>query len=126
LMSQHPGKNIEMGYGSHSSYPVTDFRPVLVFAGNPLTVDEMALDDMQMSDLAIPDSTLAYLRACKTEIWLIPRDEIPFQIVNVYSQENPRLFPNWRVFDDHFRRIFLQHYHQTASTKYFDVWECVE
>ncbi|HEX3681893.1 MAG TPA: glycosyltransferase family 39 protein [Bryobacteraceae bacterium] len=126
VMSLHPGKHIEMGYGSEASYPVTDFRPVLIFAGNPLTVDEMALDDMQMSGLAIPDATLAYVRACKTEIWLIPRDEAPFQIVNVYSREDPRLFPNWRVFDEHFRRIFLQHYRKTASTKYFDVWECVE
>ena len=69
IMQAHPGDRIEMGYSR--SYPLTFYRPTLVFAGNPLTLDAPALDDMQLSGLAIPQATIDYIKSCQAQIWLI-------------------------------------------------------
>ena len=126
VMKNHPGKNIEMGYGGwNSKYESTYFRPALVFAGNPFTIDAVALGDMQLSGVvAIPDSTLEYLQQCRTQIWLIPKGDAPFSMINVYSLMDSHLFPERPVFSDEFRRIFFQQYRKQPPTKYFDVWEC--
>lgn len=128
VMTSHPGESIEMGYGdlkgySDPDYRLTYFRPALVFAGNPFTVDPVALDDAELSGLQIPDSTLAYLGACKTRIWLIPRGAPPFVLLNIYSLMDPAL-PREPLFSAAFRNIFLQRYQKQGSSRYFDIWEC--
>ncbi len=87
VMKNHPDETIEMGYGNtvgwwNPAYRLTFFRPVLVFAGNPLTIEANAMGLMQIYGLDIPPSTLAYMQACKTQIWLIPKGQIPFGVVN--------------------------------------------
>lgn len=125
VMQNHPGKTIEMGYGDwNSKYELTYFRSMLVFAGNPFTIDPVALADMQLSGLEIPSSTLEYLQQCKTQIWLIPKDDPPFDLTNVFSLIDPRVFPNHRVFSDEFRRIFFERYRKQSPSKFFDLWEC--
>ena len=125
VMKNHPGKKIEMGYGGwNSKHQLTYFRPALVFAGNPFTIDALALGDMQLSGLTIPPSTLEYLRQCKTQIWLIPKDESPFSLPNVFSLMAPRLFSVRPLFSDQFRQIFFQQYRKQGSSTYFDIWEC--
>ena len=126
VMRSHPGKKIEMGYGGwNAEYKLTYFRPALVFAGNPFTIDVVALGDMQLSGvIAIPPSTLAYVQQCKTQIWLIPKGDEPFSMINVYSLMDPHLFPERPVFSDEFRRLFFQQYRKQPSSQYFDIWEC--
>jgi len=125
VMRTHPGKKIEMGYGQmNAQYKLTFFRPLLVFAGNPLTIDAVALGDMQLSGVEMPQSTLEYLRACRTQIWLIPKGDPPFAMVNIYSLIDPRAFPARQLFGDDFRRIFFQQFHKQGSSQHFDIWEC--
>jgi hypothetical protein len=124
VMQDHPGETIEMGYGRWDSYELTFFRPMLVFAGNPFTIDASSLDDTQLSGVEIPHNTLEYLQQCKTQVWLIPKGDAPFGLVNVYSLIDPRVFPERPLFSDEFRRIFFQQYRKQGSTKYFDIWEC--
>ena len=128
-MASHPGETIEMGYGDLKSYTdpdyrVTYFRPALVFAGNPLTIDPVALDDAELSGIQIPDSTLQYLGACKTRIWLVPKGAPPFVLLNIYSLMNDAALPKEPLFSAAFRNIFLQRYQKQGSSRYFDVWEC--
>jgi hypothetical protein len=125
VMRDHPNKTIEMGYGGwNSKYKLTYYRPLLVFAGNPLTLDAMALGDMQLVGIAIPPGTLEYLQECKTQIWLIPKGDRPFEMINVYSLMDRRLFPERMVFSDEFRQIFAERYRKQPASKYFDIWEC--
>lgn len=126
VMQSHPDRNIEMGYGGwNSKYKLTYFRPTLVFAGNPFTINVVALGDMQLSGVvALPASTLEYMQHCKTQIWLIPKGDAPFSMLNVYSLMDSHLFPQRPVFSDEFRQIFLQRYRKQPSSKYFDIWEC--
>jgi hypothetical protein len=124
VMNDHPGKAIEMGYGEWDSYDLTFFRPMLVFAGNPLTIDALSLDDAQLAGLEIPHSTLEYVHQCKTQIWLIPKGDAPFSIVNVFSLIDPHIFPDRPLFSDGFRLAFFQQYRKQGASKYFDIWEC--
>jgi hypothetical protein len=124
VMDDHPGKAIEMGYGKWDSYDLTFFRPMLVFAGNPLTLDALSLDDAQLSGLEIPHSTLEYLQQCKTQIWLIPKGDAPFSLVNVFSLIDPQIFPDHSLFSSEFRLAFFQQYRKQGASKYFDIWEC--
>jgi hypothetical protein len=120
IMQAHPGERIEMGYSE--SYPLTFYRPTLVFAGNPLTLDAPALDDMQLSGLAIPQGTIDYIRSCQTQIWLIPKDDAPFVMPNIYA--DARVFPARNLFEDRFRQAFLQAYQKVGSSEYYDLWAC--
>jgi hypothetical protein len=128
VMKNHPDETIEMGYGNtvgwwNPGYRLTYFRPVLVFAGNPLTIEANAMGLMQIFGLDIPPSTLAYIQACKTQIWLIPKGQIPFGVVNFIELLD---VPARRVplFSDQFRETFLQHYRKREPSRYFDIWEC--
>jgi hypothetical protein len=120
IMRSHPGDRVEMGYSP--SYPLTFYRPTLVFAGNPLTLDAPALSDMQLSGLAIPEGTIDYIRSCQTQIWLIPKDEAPFVMPNIYA--DARVFPARNLFEERFRQAFLQEYQRVGSSDYYDLWAC--
>ena len=122
IIQTHPGDRIEMGYSQ--SYPLTFYRPTLVFAGNPLTLDAPALDDMQLAGLVIPQATIDYMKSCKTKIWLIPKGEAPFVIPNIY--EDAKVFPRRNLFEDRFRQAFLLQYQRVGSSDYFDLWACRE
>ena len=109
-----------MGYSR--SYPLTFYRPTLVFAGNPLILDAPALEDMQLSGLAIPQATIDYIKSCQAQIWLIPKGEEPFVMPNIYA--DARIFPERNLFEDDFRQAFLQEYKRVGSSEYYDLWAC--
>lgn len=116
ILADRPGQGVEMGY-SGRSYRLSHLRPLLVFAGNPYTLDAAALMDMQRSGLTLPAATLAHIEACATPLWLVPKGEPPFEMLNIYPP-NPPLFD--RAFVDAFRR----RYAIEDSGDYYDVWGC--
>jgi hypothetical protein len=79
---------------------------------------------MQFAGVSIPASTLEYLDQCRTQIWLVPKDDVPFNMTNVYSLMDPEHFPARQVFSDEFRDIFFRRYTKQGSSKYFDIWKC--
>jgi hypothetical protein len=131
VMMSHRGDRIEMGYSDRGAgedvnrqFRMTYHRPALVFAGNPLTIDATAVEDMQLSGLPIGGSTLKYLGGCQTQVWLIPKGGIPFVIPSALTLAYGARNPNLSLFGDSFRRTFLEHYRKIESSKYFDLWTC--
>jgi hypothetical protein len=124
ILQRYPNRRIEMGYGETIDSPkdVTKLRPVLIFAGNPLTIDQAAIDDMNLSRLEIPSATLDYQESCQTNIWLIPRGENPFTVPSFYSDWDSGKIKH--TFNDNFRETFLDHYKMQSSTEHFDLWTC--
>jgi hypothetical protein len=112
-----------MGYGEQED-SVTYFRPALVFANDHLTVDDQALNDMQLSHIELPKATIDEVASCDTEVWLIPKHEAPFALVNDYSMLAPRSFPTRPLFPPQFRDAFVRTYQKETSTEFFDVWRC--
>jgi hypothetical protein len=93
-----------------------------VFAGNPLTVDEAALDDMELSKLAMPQSTIAYVQSCQTQIWLIPKGERPFLLPSFYDDLGSPMIRD--IFGNAFREVFFARYQKRETSTYFDLWSC--
>jgi hypothetical protein len=119
FMATHPGRTIGMGYGA-VSYQLSSYRSQLVFAGNPYLLDSASLMEMQASGLNnTPEKTLNALRTCQTQIWLIPRDNPPFQVYSYYP-------PLQKLFSDRFRKIFAESYEKRETTEFYDAWFCKE
>ena len=63
----------------------------------------------------MPEKTLSWLRACKTDLWLIPKGERPFMMIGYYGV--PMLNPS-------FADTFQDSYAKAKSFKFFDAWVC--
>jgi hypothetical protein len=116
FVKAHPGSTIGMGFGSN--YPLTTYRPALVFAGNSYLLDSASLMEMQASGLNnTPAKTLDALKTCRTQIWLIPKDQKPFEVFSYYP-------PLQKLFSAKFRETFLQTYDRQEQTEFYDAWRC--
>lgn len=117
FIAAHPNRTIGMGYGA-VSYQLSSYRPPLVFAGNPYLLDSASLMEMQASGLNnTPEKTLQALKTCQTQIWLIPKENLPFQVYSYYP-------PLQKLFSDRFRKIFAETYDRQESTEFYDAWIC--
>ncbi|MBI2870727.1 MAG: hypothetical protein HYY14_03355 [Candidatus Omnitrophica bacterium] len=108
---------IAMGYGTNQDYFLTFFRAALVHRGHPYLVDGAALMDMQLGGLAVPEATHEAIRNCEIDVWLIPRGAAPFSMASSYEPYPP-------LFEESFRRAFLEHYEIKGQSTFFDLWGC--
>lgn len=114
---------VAMGYGETASH-LTYYRPELVFAGQKLVIDDVALSDMIMDGIAIPPATVAELASCTAPVWLIPKGEQPFMVSNIFANFYPDLVGPEPLFSPDFREAFSKHYRKVESTPNFDIWMC--
>ena len=117
IMKRHPGEPMEMGYGDSLArgYKVTFIKPILAFAGNPVTIDGWS--DMEAKHTGLPmwRGKLDRLRACKTRIWLVPKGQAPFKLKSYYGG---------RLYGREFRQAFLGNHEPSYQLEYFDLWRC--
>jgi hypothetical protein len=117
FIASHPNRTIGMGYGA-VSYQLSTYRPQLVFAGNPYLLDSASLMEMQASGLNnTPEKTINALETCQTQIWLIPKDNPPFQVYSYYP-------PLQKLFSDEFRKTFAENYDRQETTDFYNAWIC--
>ena len=117
FVDSHPGLVVELGYAGDDR--LTFARPELVFRTGAYTIDAPAVQEHQLSGIAIPAATLDAVRSCRTDVWLIPRGAAPFEGLNRYSQM--ALAP---LFSDAFRSAFREAYVLDGATRYYDIWRC--
>ena len=109
-------QTLEMGYGeSFESYYFSFYRPVLVFAGQGITVDAQLLMDAQFDGTDLTPDFVADLRECRTRHWLIPKGERPFLLQSYY--DGKRIFGKAP-------EVFLDNYEKSETLNYFDLWSC--
>jgi 4-amino-4-deoxy-L-arabinose transferase-like glycosyltransferase len=116
ILHDYPGQSIEMGYGQSLYTPSTYFRILLIFAGNPYSLDPAPVQDMHSAGRPLPSGIVAMFDRCRTEIWLIPKGQEPFSVRD--SSNNSYLF------DGDFRTAFTRHYQRSESREFFEVWRC--
>ncbi len=105
-----------MGTGDTlDGYRNTLYKPLLVFAGHPYTLDVGVMIETSKLGIKLPKEAVTRLENCYTDIWLVPAGERPFEMIGYYG--NP-------VFDPSFRAAFIGHYKKLKSFNYFDVWAC--
>jgi hypothetical protein len=113
----HPGRRIAVGYAG-TSY-ASHARPELVSRTRDYLIDAPAVQEHRLSGLEMPASLLQALDDCRVELWLIPKDGVPFDVPSAYSPLGPR-----EVFPESFRAAFARRHSRVGSTPVFDVWEC--
>ncbi len=117
IIERYPNTNIEMGYGENTGYPLTYYRPILVFHGNPYLIDANALMDMRKAGIDINNKTIEVLDSCSTKIWLIPKDNQPFAQPSYYDNSPP-------LFNKKFKQVFFNKYRLQEQSEFFDLWFC--
>jgi hypothetical protein len=115
-----PERSIAMGYAT-AGERWTYVRPAIVFRTDRYPLDAPAVQEFEMSGLTMPDATIAALRRCDVEIWLIPKGSTPFTGPNKYP--SMRMAP---LFPEPFTRAFAEAYEHLPArdTRFFDVWQC--
>jgi len=106
-----------MGYGRDDR--PTLVRPIVVFRSGTYLLDAPAVQEHQLSGIEIPPATIAALRACAVDYWLIPQGEEPFTGPNKY----PAILLK-PLFPESFRQAFFESYERDGRTQYYDVWQC--
>jgi hypothetical protein len=116
VMAAFPGKTIQMGTGeTFTGYNRTFYKPLLVFAGHPYTLDVGIILEISANGVPLPEATITRINDCHTQIWLVPAGESPFAMTGYYG--NP-------VFDERFRAAIGANYEKRKEFRYFDAWAC--
>ena len=118
FLDAHPSDRIEMGYSAQDE-AFSYVRPLVVFRQRAYLLDAPAVQEYQLSGLALPDATLRAIEQCDVDAWLIARGAEPFSLRNRYPSTG-----HAPLFTDAMRQTFLAAYARTSSTEYFDVWTC--
>ncbi len=115
IMTRLPGRSIVMGCGGNETEFVSNHFLPLVLNGHPYFIEPVALMEFEKAGVPIPQATRDVLRAEKFDVWLIPRNNPPFAMLNLYR-------PNRPLFDPAFRQDFEAHYQKIGSSSFFDVY----
>jgi hypothetical protein len=116
IAAKHQGSTLQMGYGnSFKNYWLTYQKPVLAFAGNPITIDAQVFMENQVGKIDFTDKITAEFRSCRTRHWLIPKGEQPFGLQSYYGGVD--------VFHQA-RTVFMEIHEKTESRTFYDVWSC--
>ena len=116
VVARFKGDTVEMGFGeTFENYRLTFFRPILVFAGQPLSTDAMTFMVLRKSGVPYPPGMTRRILACSTRHWLVPRGEKPFAMGSYYGG---------KIFTGDFRNAFERTYSRGLRLRFFDVWTC--
>lgn len=116
IMGTFPDLRIAMACGGEAaSFRHTWLRPLLVFRDNPLLLDPISVMDCMRSGQDLPHETFDAMSAGLVDLWLVPRQEVPFDKANWYPPHAP-------VFSPRFIEHFRANYSPRGHSQYFDLW----
>jgi hypothetical protein len=108
LAAYRDRSSVQMGYGSVLEDVSTSLRYVLVYKGQPYTL-EGNTGKFETRLLPFPVDVLKQMQTCKDDVWLIPHAQQPFDQI---------LFP------DVLRSTFLHNYSIDKQDDIYDAWTC--
>jgi len=116
IMDRYPDVTIGMACGGEDgNFRHTWLRPLLIFANHPLLVEPIAVMECQLTGKDMPSGTFRALEEGVVSMWLVPRDQRPFDKLNWYAPHDP-------VFSARFIQHFESLYSKLGHSKYFDLW----
>ena len=119
IIARYPGKTLQMGYGSSTQfgYPWTYSRPVLAFAGNPVTLSPIAAMERSYAGKPMVPAKLAWIKDCKTDLWLVPK--LNHQTFGMGSH-----LAGGKAFHKELIETFAARYEAKETYEFFQVWAC--
>jgi len=116
IMARYPDITIGMACGGeNSNFRYTWLRPLLVFANHPLLVEPIAVMECQLTGKEMPNETFRALEQGVVSMWLVPRNQRPFDKLNWYAPHDP-------IFSARFIKHFESLHSPLGHSKYFDLW----
>ncbi|MGA8938387.1 MAG: hypothetical protein WB439_04405 [Acidobacteriaceae bacterium] len=100
--------SIQMGYGSVDGDYRTLLRYILVYKGEPYTL-EGNTGRFETRLLPFPVNVLNRMENCRNDVWLVPHAQKPFEL--------------W-IFRNNLRKTFLENYSVDSSDGIYDAWTC--
>lgn len=123
LLDRYHDKRVQMAvgylaatdFGASLSYHFYQWRNLPIYRGHPYTLDAGIAQELSKAGIALPPEAITRIKTCHTEIWLTPKDSLPFGLTGYYNRE---------VFPDAARAAFFAHNTKIASGTFYDVWAC--
>jgi hypothetical protein len=111
-------QTIQIGYGDNSrSYEISQLSKArLALDGYPAIVDAQVLMELRYIGIDASTRWIPDLADCRFGTWLLPKDEAPFSVTSLYD--------HGLLFNEEFRRTFLDRYRLSDGTAHFDIWTC--
>lgn len=100
--------SIQMGYGSVDGDYHSELRYMLVYKGQPYTLEGNTAR-FETKLLPFPVNVVNQMDHCKDDVWLVPHSQKPFDL--------------W-VFPDSLRTTFLRDYAVDRTDGVYDAWVC--
>lgn len=120
FIAEHPGKSLQMGYPSDDQvyYRWTFVRPLLAFAGNPTTISGATSMERQMRGIPPQQAKIDWIRQCRTDLWLIPRQP---RLARAFFMNS---YLVGKAFHESIQEAFLESYMQVGATEHYEIWTC--
>ncbi|MEE8393665.1 MAG: hypothetical protein V3R66_04915 [Rhodospirillales bacterium] len=116
IIKEHEDETVQMGYGeTFEGYRLSFYKPILIFAGQPGTVDAQEAMEFQSIGYDFTGRFTAQLERCETRHWLIPKGETPFMMQSYYQSVS--LFGGAA-------EVFQEKYTKAETLDHFDLWSC--
>ncbi len=118
LVALYPEKSMQIGYGDgrQLGYPLTYLRPLLAFAGHPVTVSGPSTIERHFAGKLFPPSKINWIEKCKTDFWLIDPKGEPFALDSYIAVG--------RAFPKEVELTFKRHYQKKFIYGHYQVWAC--
>lgn len=129
IIKKYPSKNIQMGIGEKKWSEVLTYSNILDFKGYPRFIATGGpARGFQSAGIKTPQKTIELLENCFICVWLIPKNEKPFESHNPTTLDiklyvNPNI-KSTKLFDKTFRQTFNKNYKKTSQSRFFDIYEC--
>ena len=115
-IESYPERDIGMGLGQDwPTYKRTYVRAHLVLQGHPYRLDWATLTETSNLGIPFPKEAVARLHTCDPDVWLVPKDEMPFAMISYY--ERPMV-------TEQFLKTFRLSYSKDRTFAYLDAWVC--
>ena len=116
ILAAYPDRSISMAYaGKFQNFQYAALRPCLVFAGQPVLLDVIAVMESDFAQRPLPARTLEAVTSGRVAIWLAPRGQEPFQTTNWYPTHH-------EIFPPEFRDAFRANYRCRDRSRFFDLY----
>ena len=120
IISHYPYRKIAMGYGSsYKGFLTSYLSPILTFNTNHFVIDASHL--LETMNVKLNEKTIKGINDCYNDIYLIPKNESPFNI-KPFNKES---------FSNKFKESFVKNYTKKPmgfspmpTYSFFDTWKC--
>lgn len=115
LRDRYGNQQVHMGFAGDNTYNLTFHRWRLIGIGSPLLMDPASLMDLKVAGVNVDREVLDLLSSGKIALWIIPKREEPFSLMDAYNKDELLLSLDTR-------KNFIDNFKLIGQSENFSVW----